>query len=157
MTELRSNGSNTEVLQALNVSGVDYLVIGGVACVFHGCRDRFEVDDLDVLLRPSTENMERFITALERVGLKRPAEPSELARPAVQIPLKTIHYMDAVTPPPGMPFDLLSSGAQSTTVNGVPVRVVSRDSLVLLKHAAVAAGGDAAGKHGADLRRLSGA
>jgi hypothetical protein len=155
-TKLTSNGSNTEVLRALNCCGVEYLVVGGLACVFYGCRDPFEVDDLDVMLNPTIENMELFLSALPSIGVGAPATPERLAQPGVQVPLKALHHIDALTPPKGIQFSDLSRHAQPAAVNGVALRVVGRDGLVALKRIAAQGTGEVA-KHAADLARLVGA
>ena len=124
--------------------------------MFYGCRDQFEVDDLDVMLNPSAGNMELFLSALPSIGVGAPAPLERLAQPGVRIPLKALHYIDALTPPKGMQFAELSEHAQPATVNGVPLLIVGRNGLVALKRIAVQGTGEV-GKHAADLARLVGA
>lgn len=53
------------VLAALETSGVDYVVIGGVAVNFHGIARATE--DLDVFIAPDRENVARLRAALHAV------------------------------------------------------------------------------------------
>ena len=59
------------LIQALNESGVDYGVCGGVALAIHGY-PRF-TKDIDVLIRP--EDVERASTVAAELGFNIPARP----------------------------------------------------------------------------------
>lgn len=45
--------SSFELLSALSKGGVEFVIIGGVALFFHGCREITEVGDLDILYAPT--------------------------------------------------------------------------------------------------------
>lgn len=130
--------------------------MGGLACVFYGCRDPFEVDDLDLMLRPTIGNIKRFLSALASAGINAPAAASALARPGVQIPLKREFYLDVLTPPVSATFEGLCTHAQPAVMNGILVHVVGRDGLITLKRLVVQSLGEAVSKHHADLNRLEG-
>lgn len=53
------------VIASLNESGVEYIVVGGVAMNLHGFVRATE--DLDVFVRPDAENVTRLRSALRRV------------------------------------------------------------------------------------------
>lgn len=53
------------VLQALEQTGVEYVVIGGVALNLHGLPRTTE--DLDIFVAPNVDNIERLKTALRSV------------------------------------------------------------------------------------------
>jgi hypothetical protein len=55
-----------EWLESLNASGVEYVVVGGIALAFHGIV-RY-TGDLDVLVHASASNGERLVQALRRFG-----------------------------------------------------------------------------------------
>lgn len=55
-----------ELLASFNDHDVEYLIAGGYALAFHGA-PRF-TGDLDLLLRPSRENSERVLAALDDFG-----------------------------------------------------------------------------------------
>jgi hypothetical protein len=64
ITSLTTFAGNAEFVQKLIDTRVEFLVVGGLAMVFHKCRDPLKVDDLDLLLNPSRKNAERFIRVL---------------------------------------------------------------------------------------------
>ncbi|MFH1055151.1 MAG: hypothetical protein V1744_03530, partial [Candidatus Altiarchaeota archaeon] len=64
-----------DVFKALNNAGVDYLVVGGVALVLHGVV-RMTVD-LDLVVDESEANLEKFVSAVEKLGYK-PKVPVKL-------------------------------------------------------------------------------
>ena len=53
-----------EWLESLNATGVEYVVVGGIALAFHGIV-RY-TGDLDVLVHASAANAERVMQALRR-------------------------------------------------------------------------------------------
>jgi hypothetical protein len=59
-----------ELCSLLSASSVDFLIVGGYAVAFHGA-PRF-TGDLDILIHPTLENVERTLAALKEFGF--PAE-----------------------------------------------------------------------------------
>ncbi len=57
MTSLTTFVGNSDFVRMLIDAKVEFLVIGGLAVAFHKCRDPLKVDDLDILLEPSTDNI----------------------------------------------------------------------------------------------------
>lgn len=55
-----------EFIGFLTAHGVEFVIVGAYALAFHGA-PRF-TGDLDVLIRPTTENAARLLTALEAFG-----------------------------------------------------------------------------------------
>lgn len=55
-----------EFAELLNAQGVEYLVVGGYALAAHG-HPRY-TGDIDFWVRPSADNMERLLVALEQFG-----------------------------------------------------------------------------------------
>lgn len=55
-----------EFIELLNSLRVEYIVVGGHAVAFHG-HPRF-TGDIDFLVRPSRDNADRLIDAIERFG-----------------------------------------------------------------------------------------
>jgi hypothetical protein len=76
-----------EFVELLSSNGVEYLVVGAFAVAFHGF-PRYTAD-LDLLIRPTSENAARTIKSLHEFGfaslgiqpkdLDSPAESFELA------------------------------------------------------------------------------
>ncbi|HRY48623.1 MAG TPA: hypothetical protein P5186_11285 [Candidatus Paceibacterota bacterium] len=55
-----------KIIDALNHHQVDYVVIGGIAAVLHGCPE--QTYDLDILYANTEENRHRLLLALQAIG-----------------------------------------------------------------------------------------
>ncbi|MHC4638379.1 MAG: nucleotidyl transferase AbiEii/AbiGii toxin family protein [Planctomycetota bacterium] len=55
-----------ELLELFNAHKVEYLIVGGYALAFHGA-PRF-TGDIDLLVKPDSENAKRILTALAEFG-----------------------------------------------------------------------------------------
>lgn len=166
MASLTTFHGNADFVRMLVNAQVEFLVVGGLAVVFHKCRDPQKVDDLDLLLNPSVENAERFVNVLSSPNLKKlynleelqplPSVP-QLARPNLDIPLKfdQMFCMDVLTPPEEVNFSELFSRSEYALLNGsIPVRVISRSDLVEMKQRAVRMLTEDKKNHEDDLRCL---
>lgn len=122
---------NGELIEAMNSAGVRFLIVGGVAVHFYA-RER-EYDDLDMLLEKTVENATRFIAALSRWPLTTVALETLIQSDKVQISLKAFHYADVLTHDAEFDFDNAWLNANSGTINGYPVRVISKDQLIVWK------------------------
>jgi hypothetical protein len=60
------NQDFTDLIQALHDSNVDFMIVGAHALAFHGLVRA--TGDLDILVRPSAENAERVVAALDSFG-----------------------------------------------------------------------------------------
>lgn len=156
-SELTTNGRNADFIRALNAESVEFIVVGGLAVAYHGCRDIFEVDDLDLMLCPEEMNIQRFISALAELGLRDSLSPSELAKANVQIPFKHDFYLDILTPPPSMDFTVMYRSSIQARLNGNHIRVIDRQNLIALKRLAVESTTKVYEKHRIDLKCLEGA
>jgi len=166
MASLTTFHGNADFVRMLVDAQVEFLVVGGLAVVFHKCRNPQKADDLDLLLNPSAENAERFVSVLSSPNLKKlynleelhplPSVP-QLSRPNLDIPLKfePMFYMDVLTPPEDVNFGELFSRSECASLNGsIPVRVISRPDLVEMKRRAVRMLSKDKKKHEDDLRCL---
>jgi len=131
MQKIQTFGGNSHLLAELNQSGVRYLIVGGVAVHFHAPERAY--DDLDIMLDPTMKNADRFLMVLDKLGLRAQFPAEKLAQPKKQIPLKTYHYADVVTPAFDIDFAAEWEQASLATVNDQPVRIASRDLLRRLK------------------------
>jgi predicted nucleotidyltransferase len=125
-------GIAAQVCDALNRSGAQYLVIGGVACILHGYVRA--TTDVDILIEPALANAERVLEALGSLGWGFAREWS--AREIVARPITVfgddpavgvftvawkVKYRDAV-------------GRSSTVdVEGVPIPLISIEDLIETK------------------------
>lgn len=128
---LHTFGSNRDLLEAFNSYSVEYIVVGGLAVRYYD-RTR-EVDDLDLQINPTVVNAQRTIDALKSLGVGIEFDAQQLAGPKKQIPVKHTYYADIVTPAANFRFDDALAAAHDVIVNGVPVRLASRETLVELK------------------------
>lgn len=60
-----------DLFRALNKSGVDYVVVGGVALVLHGVIRL--TADLDLIVHLEEKNLTRFVEIMEELGFKTKA------------------------------------------------------------------------------------
>lgn len=144
--------SNKEIVQSFVESGVEFVLIGGLAIAWY-CSDR-QADDMDLLLNPTRQNAERVVSALSHLTYTG-IEAASLCHPGLQIPLKTRHYAELLTPlPDGPSYTSVADNAVVGKVMGVPVLIASPNSLIQLKEIAVTSEGTDKEKHQADIERL---
>jgi hypothetical protein len=67
LAALLGKASNRQLVVSLTSAGAEFVVIGGVALAYHGIRNPFEVDDLDLLLEPNNKTAETVTSALSKV------------------------------------------------------------------------------------------
>lgn len=118
----------------MNKHEVDYLVIGGVAVIFHGYTRA--TADLDLWYKPTLNNLQKIINAFKEYGF----DVSELEE-AVFDPTKTFLPF----PTPGfrtellpflagdIPFDEAKAKADKIELDGVNVPIIGYDDLVRSK------------------------
>ncbi|HOD48911.1 MAG TPA: nucleotidyltransferase [Candidatus Hydrogenedentes bacterium] len=122
-------------IELLNSHGVDYVVVGAHAMAYHGC-PRY-TGDIDLFLRVSDENaqrMERVICAFgfKDTGLSARDFSEEHQIIQLGFPPNRIDLLTTLT---GVPFDDAWSGAVSARLEGLPVRILSREHLIVNKKA----------------------
>jgi hypothetical protein len=150
-----AKADNAKLLDHLHEAEVDFLVIGGAAVAFHGCRDDAQFDDLDLLIAPTIENTRKVVKALVAAGVSLSASAEALAKPAVQVPVKNWQYWaEILTPRKGVDFDSLAKAALPGKVGQQSVRIASRTDLVKMKEDAVVRLREDLCKHERDLECL---
>jgi predicted nucleotidyltransferase len=136
------------ILEQLSESGVEHIVIGGVAVGFHGYVRATK--DLDVVPAPDLPNLERLAKALctleaeldgagdlEAPELPNPLDPAALAQGGNWV-LQTrlgrfdlMQWLDETAL-----WEMLSPAAVEAAIGGLSVRFASYDDLVTLKRRA---------------------
>lgn len=128
-----------EALRALNDARIEFIVVGGVSAVLHGCAE--PTRDLDVCIRPTKEGWAAVHAFLEgkhpRLALtpdRRPftatvAELSEYKNLYVLTDLGRIDFLGEV--PPLGAFDALNT--VSVDLGAFTVRVLALDDLLRVK------------------------
>jgi hypothetical protein len=125
-----------EWLESLNASGVEYVVVGGIALAHHGVV-RY-TGDIDVMVRATPDNAERTLTALRGFGFgSLSLTVSDLSAPdrVVQLGFPP-GRIDILTSIDGLTWDEVNAGAVVGEYGGVPVRFISRADLIRNKRAA---------------------
>lgn len=122
--------------QLLNEAGAEYALVGGYAIASHGFSRQSE--DIDLLVNPAAENSRRWIVALSLLpdGATRALErePDVFAddkRYALRVNDEfTIDIMPSVA---GHSWDEMQSYIETIDLDGVPLRVLNLEGLLLTK------------------------
>jgi predicted nucleotidyltransferase len=126
-----------DLLSAFNDHGVEYLVIGGHAVNAY-TQARF-TKDLDVLVRGSEANGVAVFKALAQFGAPlagvSPSDFSGHPEQFFQLGVEP-NRIDILQSIPGVSFEEAWQQATSGNVDGVPVRFISREHLIVNKLAA---------------------
>lgn len=123
----------------LNDAGVEYALVGGYAVAAHGF-NRFS-EDIDILVNPAAENSRRWIFALshlpDQAARELAQEPDVFAsdtRYALRINDEfTIDIMPSIA---GHSWQEMQTHIQTIDLDGVPVRILDLEGLLLTKQGA---------------------
>lgn len=125
-----------DLLAAFNAEGVDYLVVGAHALAVHG--HVRATKDLDIWVRPSSDNAARVIRALSAFGAPlRDLTESDLSKPdtVFQIGLPPVR-VDVMTAIEGVEFADAWKERVKTRFAGEPATVLSLEDLLQNKRTA---------------------
>lgn len=120
------------LLRSLNEHGVDYLLIGGYALAAHGYQRA--TTDIDVVVAATAESGQRVKDAL-MVLPDRAAKDIEPAwfEEGQNIRVADAFVVDIMLNANGQTFDTLRSYAESIDLDGIAVKTVSLEGLLLTK------------------------
>ena len=135
MTHLKIPKDSREFIELLNSAGVEYVVVGGHAVGYHGY-PRY-TGDIDFLVRPTRENAARLVKVLATFGF---GDAGNLADTLVAhdhviqlgVPPNRIDLLTSIS---GVDFEEASRGAQTATLDGLPVRLIGLQALLKNKRA----------------------
>jgi|SRR5213593_3137644 len=145
-------GANEELVRAFAASGVEFVVIGGLAVAWYSA-DR-QADDMDLLVNPTPENSACICRALDGLHMNGYTADS-FTKPGLQVPLKQLYYADLLTPPKDGPtYSEFAKDAVDAKLFNIPVQLASVVSLIRLKEQAVASAEAQRDKHLNDIERL---
>lgn len=132
------------LLERLTDSGVDFVVVGGVAVIMQAS-PRF-TKDLDICYDPSQENLDRLGAVLVSLGAKLRAVDEDLPFVPDGHSLRQTQILTLTTPdggidllvePAGAPsYRSLRKHASEVDIEGITVRIASIDDLIAMKIAA---------------------
>jgi hypothetical protein len=124
-----------EMLSALSDEAAEHLVVGAHALAVHG--HPRATGDLDILVRPSSENAPRVLAALRRFGAPLlDLTEEDLAQPEtvfqVGVPPTRIDLMTSID---GVSFDEAWESHVEREVDGIRVLFLGREALLRNKRA----------------------
>lgn len=124
-----------EFIELLNSRGVEYVIVGAHSLAFHG-RPRY-TGDLDILVRPSSENAEKLITVLGEFGFAdSDFQPSDFVQPDQMIQLGRVpNRIDLLTGLTGVATGEAFETKIPTELAGLSVFMLSKDLLIQNKRA----------------------
>jgi len=130
------NRDFAEMLSALSAAGAEYLVVGAHALAAHG-RPR-ATGDLDIWVRPSSDNADKVWAALAGFGAPLSAlKKQDLTTPGIvfQIGVEPVR-IDILTAIDGVDFDGAWTRRIVVDVDGQSVPLLGKDDLIRNKRAA---------------------
>lgn len=124
-----------DFLKLLNVHGVEYLVIGGYAVIYHGYPRATQ--DLDIWIAVHPDNANRVVRALEEFGFGSPELTTEMFlkdSSVVRMGIPPIR-IEITTRISGVEFQESFHGKIVDEMDGIPVNIINLKDLLLNKKA----------------------
>ena len=125
-----------DLLALLNEHKVEYLIVGGYALAFHGA-PRF-TGDIDIFVRPDSENADRVLDALAAFGFRFPnltAEDFENPNQVVQLGVPPVR-IDIITSISGVSWEEAESAKEAGPFGDIPVAYIGRREYIKNKRSA---------------------
>ena len=119
-----------EFIELLRSNGVEFLVVGAHALAAHG-RPRY-TGDLDIWVRPQSDNIERLIAALDAFGFAAPGiSVADFMTPQAMVELGyPPARIDLLTAIDGVTFNECFAHRMDVEVGGIVLPVISIDDLI---------------------------
>lgn len=134
----------TALLRELVASGVDFVVVGGIAMISHGSARNTR--DLDIVYAVERANLKALGEVMVRLGARLRGVDEQVpfvpdARTLRQTSMLTLDtplgWIDLLVSPAGSPtYAQLRSHAERVTIDGIVVLIASLDDLESMKRAA---------------------
>lgn len=124
-----------DLLAAFVESGVEFVLIGGYAVIFHS-RPRL-TKDIDLLVAIDEANRERIAIALEKFGAAREVVQAARRMKATEVVYFGINPLrvDILGSASGIDFHEVHERSVTAIFDGVPVPVIGLDDLIVNKRA----------------------
>lgn len=125
-----------DLLALLNEHKVEYLIVGGYALAFHGA-PRF-TGDIDIFVRPSSENASRVLEALAAFGFRFPnLTVADFQNPdkVVQLGVPPVR-IDIITSISGVSWEEAEAAKEPGSFGDVPVSYIGRREYIKNKRSA---------------------
>jgi hypothetical protein len=124
-----------ELLELFNKHKVEYLIVGGYALAFHGAPRLTR--DMDLFVRPTSDNAERVLHALDEFGfgsLNLSKEDFTTPGIVVQLGVPPIR-IDIITRVSGVSWEKADAAKVPGHYDGTPVHFISREDFITNKKA----------------------
>jgi hypothetical protein len=131
--EIRSDFK--ELLELFNRHRVEYLVVGGYALAFHGAPR--VTGDIDLFVRPTSENAERILAALDEFGFgSLNLSKGDFTTPGMVVQLGVPPArIDIITRVSGVSWEKADAAKVAGRYADTPVFFISRDDFIANKKA----------------------
>ena len=124
-----------DLLALFNAHKVEYMIIGGYALAFHGA-PRY-TGDLDIFVRPDSENAQRILAALDEFGFGSvglSAADFESLDKVVQLGIPPVR-IDIITSLTGVSWEKAIAGRVEGQYGGISTHYIGREQFVTNKRA----------------------
>ena len=124
-----------DLLALFNAHKVDYIIVGAHALAFHGA-PRY-TGDMDILVRPDSENAQRILSALKDFGfgsLGLTIDDFTSLDKVVQLGVAPVR-VDIVTSITGVSWEDAAAARVAGTYGGLEVYYIGKKQLILNKRA----------------------
>ena len=124
-----------DLLALFNAHQVEYMIVGGYALAFHGA-PRY-TGDIDIFVRPTSENARRILTALDEFGfgsLGLTVEDFESPDNVVQLGVPPVR-IDLITSITGVSWEDALSDCVDGKYGELPVKYIGLDRFISNKRA----------------------
>ncbi len=130
-----ANPDFRDLFSILNEEGVEYLVAGAHAVIFHA-EPRY-TKDLDVWIRPSETNAARVYQALQRFGAPlSDIRPEDFTKPDLVYQVGVApNRIDILMGVAGVDFASAWADRVESSYGGVPIHIMGKQSLIRTKKA----------------------
>ena len=121
----------TKICSLLNKHGVEYLVIGGVAVIYHGYTR--STADIDFWYNPTLTNFHRIINAFKEYGIDVSELEKEVFDPAksfLRFPTPDLRTDFLPVIPGHVSFAKARSKAEVLTLGSVDIYIIGYDDLI---------------------------
>jgi hypothetical protein len=122
-----------DLLELFNVHKVDYIIVGAYALAYHGA-PRY-TGDMDILVRPDSENAQHILHALEEFGMgSMDLAEEDFSAPdrVIQIGVAPIR-VDMMTSLTGVSWEEAASGRVTGHYGDLEVYYLGREQFILNK------------------------
>ncbi|MGB1108779.1 MAG: nucleotidyltransferase [Gammaproteobacteria bacterium] len=129
------NEDYKDMLRALNAQEAEFLLIGAYAMAAHGYPRA--TMDIDLWVRPTKDNAEKVLAALGDFGAPmHELDLQDLMTPGTVFQIGVApRRIDILTSASGLDYEAAANRSMSIDIEGIPIRVVMIDDLIINKSA----------------------